>query len=225
MIPDKNLFLVTSALRPLSGVWTPEQRFSQTIETIKTIKKMVPDSMILFTDVSVHPVPQMEKDIISNSCDFYYDLSQEPTTKQLSENRMQSAAETALLFNTLAHFKNEPRLKQVKRIFKVSGRSILEDGFNVDDHDHFGKFVFKTRIPTWMNPVQPEADHLLITRMYSFCPSLIDTYLTVLQQNMSLYNRMDFEHAHYANIPKKYLVELDRIYCWGWLSGGKIEHY
>jgi hypothetical protein len=76
-----------------------------------------------------------------------------------------------------------------------------------------------------MNPVQPEADHLLITRMYSFCPSLIDTYLTVLQQNMSLYNRMDFEHAHYTNIPKKYLVELDRIYCWGWLSGGKIEHY
>ena len=36
----------------------------------------------------------------------------------------------------------------------------------------------------------------------------------------------DTEHAHFANIPKEYLVEFDKVHCWGWLAGnGQIEHY
>jgi hypothetical protein len=225
MIPDKNLFLVTSALRPLTGVWTPEDRFSQTVATLKRIRELVPDSIILFTDASVNPVPQMDKDVIANYCNFYYDFGEEPTVKALSTYKQQSAAETVLLFATLNQLKNEPVLKQVKRIFKVSGRTLLTDGFNVDDHDHFGKFIFKKRTPTWMPNVQLEATHLLITRMFSFCPSLIDTYMESLKKVLPLTDFMDFEHAHFVSVPKEYLMEFDTIYCRGWLSGGKIEDY
>ncbi len=36
----------------------------------------------------------------------------------------------------------------------------------------------------------------------------------------------DTEHAHFVNIPKQFLVEYEKINCWGWLAGnGQIEHY
>ncbi len=225
LIPDKNLYLVTSALRPLTGVWSVEQRFNQTVQTLKTIKERDKNSVIIFTDASVNPVPKMEMDIIAGMCEIYYDMSQNQDVKVLSSNRLQSMAETVLLLNTLFNLKQQPVLKTCKRIFKVSGRTILENGFDPESHNEFGKYIFKTRIPTWMNPIQHGADNLLITRMYSFCPSLIDNYMSVLQNSLGLLQYMDFEHAHYVNIPKEYLLEFDQIHCWGWLSGGKIEHY
>jgi hypothetical protein len=39
-------------------------------------------------------------------------------------------------------------------------------------------------------------------------------------------NYMDTEHAHFVNIPKKYLVEFDNIGCVGFLAGnGATEVY
>jgi hypothetical protein len=137
------------------------------------------------------------------------------------------------LFATLATIKNDLKLSKmlssVKRIFKFSARSELEDSFDMKEYENlFGKFVFKKRIPTWMGYIKFGADHLLITRMWSMCPSLIDAYLSVIQQNLGMLSNglADTEHAHYVNIPKDYLIEFDKIHCWGWLAGNRqIEHY
>ena len=146
----------------------------------------------------------------------------------LSERGMQSPAENVLLFKTFGFIKTLQIINSVKRIFKLSGRSLIEDDFDITAYDNlFGKFVFKTRIPSWKFTPSDEASHLLITRFYSMCPSLIDTYLGVIQNNLRLVDAgYDTEHAHFANIPKQYLVEFDKLHCWGWLAGnGQIEHY
>ena len=157
-------------------------------------------------------------------------MGQEPTVRMLTERGMKSQAENVMMFHTLQTLKNSPEtnrlMNSVKRIFKFSGRSVLEDSFDISEYDNmFGKFVFKKRIPTWMP--QNQVSHLLITRLFSMCPSLIDTYLNMIPQNLQLVdNGFDTEHAHFANIPKEYLVEFDKIHCWGWLAGnGQIEHY
>ena len=144
-----------------------------------------------------------------------------------------SPGENNLLIFTLLTLKQNPQispiLNQVKRIFKYSARTIMEDSFNIKEYDDlFGKFVFKKSFPTWMiNPVLG-ADRLFITRLYSFCPSLVDIYLGVLQNNLELFQRgvPDTEHAHYLTIPKQYLIEFDNLNCWGWLAGnGQVEKY
>ena len=72
----------------------------------------------------------------------------------------------------------------------------------------------------------PIVSDLLITRMFSFCPSLYDTYLQVIQKNFQVMNQLDTEHAHFYNIPKEHLVEFDTLHCWGKMAGnGQIEHY
>jgi hypothetical protein len=233
MIPDKNLFIVTSSLKPAIGVYNDDERFSQTVASLKSIRKILPDAIILFVDVSVRPVSQLEKETLASLSNYYLDLSEEPNTRYCAINGLKSHGENCLLFATLAVIKNDENLSKllssVKRIFKFSARSELEDNFDIKEYENlFGKYVFKKRIPTWTNDTKFGADHLLITRMYSFCTSLVDSYLGVLQKNLNLLSNgiTDTEHAHYVNIPKEYLVEFDNIKCWGWLAGnGKIEHY
>ena len=82
-IPDKNLYVVSSALRPLTGVWTPEQRFSQTVETLKRIREKDKKSIILVTEASVNEIPENEKQITLSLCDIYYDLTQNQDVRTL----------------------------------------------------------------------------------------------------------------------------------------------
>jgi hypothetical protein len=108
----------------------------------------------------------------------------------------------------------------------LSTHTSISDVFTgiINEYDNlFGKYVFKKAIPTWMHN---GPKNLFITRMFSFCPSLIDNYLGVIQKNLPMLNQIDTEHAHWVNIPKEYLVEFDKVHCWGWLAGnGQIEHY
>ena len=226
MIPDKNLFIVTSALKPAIGVFNDEQRFSQTISSLKSIRKVIPNAIIIFADASIRPVSSLEKESIASLCNAYIDLSEQPEVRRLSEGGQKSMAENALLFFTLLTLKQNNLLKDVNRIFKYSARTELEETFDISHYENlFGKYVFKTRIPTWREPKEPS--HLLITRMFSMCSSLVNDYLGVIQKNIFLCEQgLDTEHAHFINIPQKYLIEFDNIHCWGWLAGnGQIEHY
>lgn len=233
MIPNTPLFIITSSLKPAMGVFNDDDRFAQTVSTLKSVREKVPEAIILFADVSVRPVSKLEKETLAGLSNYYLDLSEESNTRYCAVNGLKSHGENCLLFATLSTIKTNPDLNKmlssVNRIFKFSARSQLDDSFSIKDYDNtFGKFVFKKRIPTWTGDVKFGADHLLITRMWSMCPSLIDTYLSVIQENLKLLSNglADTEHAHFVNIPKEYLVEYEKINCWGWLAGnGQIEHY
>lgn len=230
LIPDKNIFIITSSVKPNIGAFSDDERFQQTMQTLRSVREKVPDAIIVLSDVSVRPLSDLEKNSLAEKSNFFIDMGQEPTVKFLSENGMKSQAENVMMFHTLQTLKNAPQtikmMNSVKRIFKFSGRSELEDSFDISEYDNlFGKFVFKKRIPTWM--AQSQISHLFVTRMFSMCPSLIDTYLATISVNLQLVDQgFDTEHAHFANIPKQHLVEFDRLHCWGWLAGnGQIEHY
>ena len=224
MIPNKNLFIVTSSLKPNMGAFSDGDRFAQTIASLKSIRKRFPSGFIVFSDVSLRPVSDLERESIARLCDAYIDMSEQPDVRKCSENQMKSHAENLLMFFTLHTLKQNNLLKDVKRIFKFSARSELEDTFDIKEYDDlFGKYVFKKAIPSWM---PNNTGSLFITRMFSFCISLLDNYLLVIQKNLPLLDKFDTEHAHWINIPKEYLVEFDKVHCWGWLAGnGQIEHY
>lgn len=175
IIPDKNLFIVTSSLKPAMGTFSDDQRFSQTIATLKSVRKIVPEAVILFADVSIRPVSELEKQAIGQYCNLYMDLSEEPNTRYCAVNGLKSHGENCLIGAVLTNLKHNPQLSpilnDVKRIFKFSARSELEGSFDISDYDNlFGKYVFKKRIVSWAD----SGTHLFITRMFSFCPSLLD---------------------------------------------------
>ena len=233
-IPNRNLFIVTSALNANIGVVNSDDRLEQTINTLNNLRDRVPEAAVLFVDGSPEPVTDKIKKIIGNYCQALW-FTTHPEIKSFALAGRKSEAELLMLLNTLIQFKNNPELMGflhgVKRIFKFSARSVLEDDFDITEYNNkFGKYVFKKSLPSWMSPERKTSitDHLYITRLFSFCPSLIDNYLQTIGPMISnvMTHGIDTEHAHYLCLDKKHIVEFNRIKCSGIVAGsGETERY
>jgi hypothetical protein len=230
---DKTLFIVTSALNADMGVINRTDRFDQTMKGLISIRKYVPDAIILLADGSPHQIEQEKLKALSHFANFAADFSGDKQITELAINHRKSEAENLLMLKTLMLLQQDGDMKEVMngvgRIFKFSARTDLTDGFNVEEHIHQGKYVFKKRMETWLEDSRKEfATDLLITRMFSFCPTLMEDYMKMCENNISLIlqTRIDTEHAHFVNINKDLLVELDEIHCTGIVAGtGTVENY
>lgn len=235
-IIDKDLFIVTSAIKTGIGVIDEQSRFNQTIQGLQSLRKYAPNAIVMLVDASSKPVSEHEHHVLSQLCDRTIMFNGDEDLMTLAGAGLKSQAEIVLLFKTINALKFHPELQKmmadVRRVFKLSGRTDMIEGFDPSAYDNqFGKYVFKKRIPSWL-PINKQAesgcDHLLITRMYSFCTSLMDDYFNTLPQIYNTVNQhgVDTEHAHFGNIKKEYLVEFDNLYCEGVLAGnGQIERY
>ena len=230
LLPNKNLFIVTSALHANIGVVNMQDRVIQTIDTLENLKRKIPDALILFVDGSPHNIDEDIKKKISEYCQTIW-FNTNPDIYAMASSGRKSEAEIIMLFNTLVQIKQNKILNEVKRIFKYSARTVLENDFDISAYDNlFGKYVFKKAIPSWMSPERKTniTDHLYITRMFSLCPSLIDNYLQTLQSilNNVITHGIDTEHAHYMCSNKKYVTEFDNLHCAGIVAGsGQTERY
>ena len=236
IIPNKDLFIVTSAVRTGIGVIDENTRLNQTIDGLKSLRKYAPDAIIMLVDASSKPLSEHSHHVLSQLCDRTIMFNGDEDLMTLANAGLKSQAEIVLLFKTLNALKFHPELQKmmadVRRVFKLSGRTDMLEGFDPRAYDKlFGKYVFKKRISSWLPQelqFKSNCDHLLITRMYSFCTSLMDDYFITLPQIYNTVNQygVDTEHAHFGNIKKEYLVEFDNLYCEGVLAGnGQIERY
>ena len=244
LIPSLQLFIVTSALNPNMGVLSREDRLQQTIEGLVSLRKKCPDAIVILADGSPEAVEKEKYDSMSGLVDLIADFSGDKDISQFAAVGRKSEAENVLMLKMMMLLKQAPELKRlihsVRRVYKFSARTILHDEFDTAEHDHFGKYVFKKRIPTWLSGMYQTAQNgpqfikeetftnLLITRLFSFCPSLIDDYINICQKNLSIIieTGVDTEHAHFFNIEPDRLVELDKIHCQGVMaSTGTTEFY
>jgi hypothetical protein len=198
-----------------------------------SIRKYVPDAIILLADGSPQQVEPEKLKILSHFANFAADFSTDAQISELAVNHRKSEAENLLLLKTLMLLRQDESMNEVMshvgRIVKISARTDLTDGFDIEEHMAEGKYVFKKRMPTWLTDSRNEfATDLLITRMFSFCPTLMDDYMKLCETNIALVlqTRIDTEHAHFVNINKDLLVELDEIHCTGIVAGtGTVENY
>jgi len=233
IIPDKQLFIVTSALNPNMGVINREDRLEQTLDGLKSLREKCPEAIILLAEGSPEKVEQDKIRALDGLVDLVADFSGDKDISQFANSGRKSEAENVLMLKVLLLLKQEPGimrlLQSVNRIYKFSGRTILDDKFDIYDHAHFGKYVFKKRMPTWLQGERAEVfTDLLITRLFSFCPSLIDDYFVVCRRNLQvvLETGIDTEHAHFFNIDPNKLIELETIHCRGTVAGtGTLEIY
>ena len=236
IIPNTNLFIVTSALKTSIGVIDDETRTRQTIEGLQSLRKAAPDALILWVDASSKQVDEATMAQVTQYCNKSISFFGDEDLMALANAGLKSQAEVALLFKTLSIIKQHPELQKmmagVRRVFKLSGRTNMLEGYDPKAYDNqYGKYVFKKAMPSWLPPqkqLESGCDHLYITRMYSFCISLFDNYLNTLPAIYQTINQhgVDTEHAHYGNIDKGFSVEFEKLYCQGVLAGnGQLEAY
>lgn len=211
----KSLFLITSALSPSYGLFSSFDRYEQTKGTIKSIRKYAPEAHIFLVDVSVNPFDENLKDEIISSVNYFMDVTNHTDMLHLSKAQAKSHSETLMTLLFLQAI-NKEEFKIYDRIFKITGRMELHEGFELKPYENLnGKYVFQKKVPTWMNPIYNNCTHLYNTRLYSFCSSLIDTHTKNLKSIFDYLGHVDLEHAMFAIIQQDYIVEFDKVYSKG----------
>jgi len=209
----KNICIITSAINPRVGVVPVQDRFAQTIHSIKTVRDKIPDCTIILNDISVIDASQY-KEQITKLVDIFIDSYTDRTIYQLSNLGYKSHAELLLYRGALDYIKNNIDLTDYNRIFKLSGRHNITEEFNFEEYDEktVGKYVFKKSVQSWISPEL----RIYETRLWSMHKNNIDDYLSKFKDFFeSCDGRYDIEHAYYKYLNKDDVVEFENI----WVEG------
>lgn len=222
-----NWFLVTSAINVDYGIYTLQQKFDQTCETIESIRKYCSDAVIVLLEASPKKVEKEHYDHLRKITDMYIDFSVDPVIQSMHNSlnifAIKSPGEAYILGSFLSA---QNFIKDTDRVFKISGRYLLDENFDVEFHTkQSGKIVFLKKEPYTQyysvesnKKMDPIAPYQYKTRLYSFCGSLTkyfaEKYFHILrffQQNYGVDFFSDIEHAMYRFTNHELVVETNVI--------------
>lgn len=240
-----NVVLVTSAVYTNYGIYDAKQRIQQTLDTVKSAKKYIPECTVILIDNSTLAVQlddSTELNDLIDLADYYIDNSDDKDIQHFHNNITnydigKNSMECLGLVKALTYILSDAELMSVitnsSRIFKLSGRYQLTDKFDISKFDNAltsDKYVFKRAQPSWIDPQHTEVTTLLQTRLWSFTPSLFDNtiqlFQSILQNMFTTFNQgkyIDVEHSMAKYIPKDKLIELDVVGLTGNIAPNGVE--
>jgi hypothetical protein len=243
----KFLFLVGSALKHFQedkfSAYDEEQRFNQTLETIECIRNKVPESYVVLFECSSKPIDEKQKDILKEKADLFLEFYNEPVLKQIYENLEarpelitygKSLLETRGLLNTLYIIKKHNLFSDSQRVFKLTGRYLLNDDFNIQDYESkflSGKYILKTYeyLPQEAENYDEKelenvyaylygAKGMMITGLWSFDRMLFNDAVEALEKAFAYMEKMiqytagtDVEHSFYRFINKNDIISVSNL--------------
>ena len=229
----KNIVLLTSALYTNYGIYNPQERIKQTLETALSAKKYIPGAVVILVDNSKVEVQADDSDdfnALLDAVDYYIDNSDDKDIQYFHNNVAnydvgKNAMEAMGLMKAMSYIiTDENIMKDVNestRIFKLSGRYRVTEKFdfaNFDNENTKNKYVFKKSQPSWINPDDTGVTTLLQTRLWSFTPTMLEDtmkmYANIINNMIQVFNAgkyIDNEHSMSKFVPKDQLVELDIV--------------
>jgi len=231
--PIWHTVLVTSALFSNYGIYDPKQRIAQTISTVNSVKKYLPNSTIILIDNSTTAISSANDsesellDQLEELVDYWIDNSDDTDIQHFHANVQnydvgKNSMEALGFHKALTHISEDPEIMELinnsNRIFKLSGRYELTNKFDVDTFNNkntIGKYVFKVAQPSWIDPADTGVTKLYQTRLWSFTPDLyketIELFALILKNMFDTYNAnkyIDMEHSMAKFLPAEQLVEV-----------------
>jgi hypothetical protein len=193
-LQNKNVVLVTSKIyvsdKKFSyvdkrSIYTPKQRFEQTIETIESIRINIPNSHIILFDNSIFD--NNYKKILENNVDIFINITDDKNlnfyTNDYEYKAFSEISQQLSFYNTF--FKNVD-INSFKNFFKISGRYLINNTFNFNNFDNEHN-IFKKN------------DNVLDRNYYYTCfyklnSTILNEYFITLQNlidNKNLYENSD----------------------------------
>ena len=209
------VFFINSALSVNQlSVFNNDERFQQTVNTIKSIQKYCPNNRIFIFDGSFEmPKSEYVGEIENIGADFIY-TGNNVQVNQLSKIGQRSLAETLSFIIAADYFKS--MRTESKRIYKLSGRYILNDNFILDREDFKNAFVFNAPVESWMPKQKQEqsgVDKLFKLRFWHMDSSLFNVFqskLPIIFNDCFQYG-IDVEHSYYKNLNMYKTIAIDPI--------------
>lgn len=225
----KFLFIITSSIIPfkVGSFHFPEERFRDTLYTIKSIRERVPSSIIWVTESSSVKLPEEYSNELKKKSDYYVEHYDDEVLKQLYDNLDKcpekfdfgkSLLETRSLFNTFVQIQD----LDFTRAFKISGRYTLNDDFNIGDYE---SRILSNYYVMQVHQMENDLFNLLCgvggqvtTGLWSFDKSLLNETIQMYQRCFSYMDTMmsytggiDIEHSIYKWIDHKKVIHIPSL--------------
>ena len=226
----KFLFLVGSALKHFHedkfSAYDEEQRFNQTLKTIECIRNKVPESYVVLFECSSKPIEEKQKGILKGKTDLFLEFYEEPVLKQIYENLEKrpelitygkSLLETRGLLNTLYVIRKNNLFADSQRIFKITGRYLLNDDFDIRDYQSKffeGKYVLKRY--EYLSEEQENFDAIELANTYAYLYGAKGMMITGLWS----FDRVLFNEA--VESLEKAFIYMERMIQY--TAGTDVEH-
>jgi hypothetical protein len=243
----KFLFLIGSALKHFQesefSAFTEQQRFEQTLETIKCVREKAPTSYIILFECSYTSIEEEHKDILRDKCDLFLDFSDEPVLRAIYENIQKrpelitygkSLLETRGLLNTLYYIRKHNVFSDSQRVFKLTGRYLLNEYFDINDYK--SKFLEERYVIKKYEYLPQEAENydekelenvyaylygsqgMMVTGLWSFDRMLFNEIIESLEKAFRYMEKMlqytagtDVEHSLYRFLNKKNVISIPNL--------------
>jgi len=226
-------FIIGSALCPLKNpsqnlyncvgsIFTENERFEQTIQTIESIDKYCPNNIKYLFDCSPNYPPQNYFHLLEekNVNVLYVGNNPKLITNTLLGNK--SAAESIGFYLFLDWYKKN-HIK-TKRIYKISGRYKLNSDFKENDDIFKDSFVFLSSSNSHLckeNQIEMGVDKFYSTRLFHMdynCLDLFYSKLPSIIDDCEKYIFMNSEHSYYKHLHEFKVVEVEKIGVEGFVS-------
>ena len=220
---NESLFLVSSAIHTKHGIFSPEQRLQQTIETCKSIKSRCPAD-IMIIDGGDKDLSDDEKKELSPHIDTFVSFCESPHLKNIlvipSQDIVKNMAEIMTFGTMYEQLIESGEYKKYKRIFKMSGRYTLNDEFNYDTHyNATGKIIIRGPFTSQFTPaVTGNVIFQYMSRLWSFdselLPEIAHTYRNMFATMNNVLNSggyIDIEHLLFSHLREELIQRISKI--------------
>jgi hypothetical protein len=203
---NKNLFLITSKIyvsnNPFSyvnkrSIYSTKERFEQTLETIKSIKKYVNDSFIVLFDNSNFTIEEYNK--LNEVTNLFINITNNSVLNNYTnESPNKAYGELSQIYYSLKYIKNI----HFDNFFKISGRYLINENFNYNIYDNDSNIFKKNK--------KIIKDDYYYTSLYKISNKNFNSYINVIN---SLFEEISNNNSKYNNIsleiffPKKILFQ------------------
>jgi hypothetical protein len=152
-IENKNVVFITSKIHVSKNkfsyidnrsIYTSEERLIQTIETIESIRKYIPDSYIILFDNSIFN--PLEKSILKKLTDSFINIVDNEELNYYTDiceiKAFADISQQNAFLDLFLSDKNTDSLSSIQHFFKISGRYLVNSDFDFNKYDN-DKNIFK----------------------------------------------------------------------------------
>jgi hypothetical protein len=222
------LFLVSSAINTKFGVFDSEQRLTQTIATIQSIKQRVPAANICLIEMGAIELTQDQRQQLREHATAIVEFANDEAVQSLYHSTdnwdiVKNVTEVMCFSKCLKNL--APISKEfvtADRIFKISGRYTLNDKFDIDFYEDPSVknmiVVGKRKNSQFGQMVTGGVDQQFMSRLWSWPKSqteeislVYDRSLINMGERIQQGGYIDIEHSLFKFLNHSKLVEKDTL--------------
>lgn len=218
--------MITSAINTKFGVYTSEQRLSQTIDSIQTVRKYIPGAKVFLLEMAGIPLTNEQKEKLTAEVDNLIDFTSDPNVINLYNSTdnwdvVKNVTEVMCFRKAIDTLSDSGNFNGLERLFKFSGRYLLNEDFDINFyHEYKNKSCIVVNKPrTSQFPYEVTGiKYQYMSRLWSW-PTVLTTEIGETYDNMLgyMFERLtnggyaDIEHCLYKFLDSAKIIEKDPI--------------